>query len=112
LQDQQKQLVEDKERQAHEITKLKKELDIMRETLKVYERNTLKKDETCQNLTKALEKQTEKMDLQRVMFEWKIEQMDKTKEVCFLNNLLVELGLFKLYLFIYFSHTKIKANHH
>ena len=81
LHDQQKQLVEDKERQAHEITKLKKELDIMRETLKVYERNTLKKDETCQNLTKALEKQTEKMDLQRVMLEWKIEQMDKAKEV-------------------------------
>ena len=53
----------------------------MRETLKVYERNTLKKDEACQNLTKALEKQTEKMDMQRVMFEWKIEQLDKAKEV-------------------------------
>ena len=68
-----------------------------RETIKVYERNTLKKDETVQMLTKALEKQSEKMDLQRVMMEWKIDQLENSKEVgiifffCFFSSINIKI---------------------
>jgi hypothetical protein len=68
-------------RQALEINKLKRELDIVKESLKLCERNTLKKDVVIENLTKALEKQHEKNDLQRVMMDWKIKRLENAKEV-------------------------------
>ena len=70
-------------RQALEISKLKRELDIVRESLKLCERNTLKKDAVIENVTKALEKQREKNDLQRVMMDWKMKRLENAKEVNF-----------------------------
>jgi len=79
LQEQQKKLIDEKEKQAIEISKLKLELDVVRESLKVCERNTLRKDEAIENLNKALEKQREKTELQRCMMEWKIKNLEIAK---------------------------------
>ncbi|CAF0855470.1 unnamed protein product [Brachionus calyciflorus] len=79
-QEQQKKLLEEKEKQTSEISKLKKEVEILRETIKVNERNLLKKDEAIENITKALEKQREKNELQRVMMEWKYKRLENAKE--------------------------------
>jgi centrosomal protein POC5 len=68
-------------RQTAEIIKLKKELEMSRESLKVYERNILRKDEAIENLSKAFEKQREKTDLLRVMMEWKLKRQENAKEV-------------------------------
>jgi hypothetical protein len=81
LQEQQKKLIDEKEKQAIEISKLKRELDVVRESLKVCERNTLRKDEAIENLNKALEKQREKTELQRCMMQWKIKNLENAKEV-------------------------------
>lgn len=45
------------------------------------EKNQLKKDETIESLSKALEKQREKNDVQRRMMEWKVGQIEGTKVV-------------------------------
>jgi len=92
LQEQQKKLIDEKEKQAIEISKLKRELDVVRESLKVCERNTLRKDEVIENLNKALEKQREKTELQRCMMEWKIKNLESAKEVSEKNG----------YVFVYF----------
>ena len=52
-----------------------------RESIKVYEKNILKKDETIENLSKAFEKQTEKTELLRIMMEWKVKRVENSKEV-------------------------------
>lgn len=45
------------------------------------EKNQLKKDEVIENLSKTLEKQREKNDVQRRMMEWKVNQIEEAKEV-------------------------------
>lgn len=80
LQEQQKKLIEEKEKQTVEIVKLKKELDLVREQVKVYERKTLKKETIIENMTKAFEKQCEKTELQRVMMEWKLKRVESARE--------------------------------
>ncbi len=80
MQDQQKKLIEEKEKQSLEIAKLKKELDLLREQVKLYERKTLKKNAMIENLTKAFEKQCEKTDLQRVMMEWKLKRVESGRD--------------------------------
>ena len=80
LQEQQKKLIEEKEKQTVEIVKLKKELDLVREQVKVYERKTLKKETIIENMTKAIEKQCEKTELQRVMMEWKLKRVESARE--------------------------------
>lgn len=80
LQEQQKKLIEEKEKQTIEIVKLKKELDLMRETVKSYERKTLKKDTVIENMTKAFEKQCEKNELQKVMMEWKLKRVESARD--------------------------------
>lgn len=67
-------------RQATEITKLKRELEFQKESIRMYELNLLKKDETIDNLTKTLDKQREKTDLHRSMMEWKITRLETEKE--------------------------------
>ena len=51
-----------------------------RESLKVYENLILKKDDTIDTLTKALDKQIEKSKLQRDMMEWKLNKVEGSKE--------------------------------
>lgn len=80
LHEQQKKLIEEKEKQTVEIGKLKKELDLVRETVKNYERRTLKKDSQIENLTKALEKQCEKTEVQRTMMEWKLKRVEANRD--------------------------------
>lgn len=46
----------------------------------MHERNTLKKDEAIENVSKAFEKQREKNELQRVMMEWKLKRLENAKE--------------------------------
>lgn len=70
-------------RQVIEINKLKRELEMLRESIKLYERNTLKKDKTIDNLSKAFEKQCEKNQIYRVMMEWKIKSIENNREVIF-----------------------------
>lgn len=62
------------------MTKLRREIDFLRETVKLNEKNLLKKDSAIDNITKALEKQREKNDLQRVMMEWKFKRLENAKE--------------------------------
>ena len=68
-------------RQTSEIIKLKKELDKIKENLKAYEMNLVKKDEAIENLNKALDKQKEKHDLLHVMSEWKLKRVERIKDV-------------------------------
>lgn len=62
------------------MCKLKRELDMSREKFKMSEINTLKKNEAIENLTKQLEKQREKAELQRVMMEWKFNKVETERE--------------------------------
>lgn len=68
-------------RQTTEINKLRLELDMHKETVKMHEKNQLKKDEAIDNLSKAFEKQREKNELQRCMMEWKVKRLENAKEV-------------------------------
>jgi hypothetical protein len=74
-----------------------------RESLRVYEKNILRKDEAIENLSKAFEKQREKNDLLRVMMEWKLKRQENAKEVCS-NSYFYQNGLFIDYHFFIFSH--------
>ena len=80
MQEQQKKLIEEKEKQTLEIAKLRKELDLLREQVKIYERKTLKKNSIIENMTKAFEKQCEKTELQRVMMEWKLKRVESARD--------------------------------
>ena len=80
MQEQQKKLIQEKEKQTIEIAKLRKELDLLREQVKIYERKTLKKNTIIENMTKAFEKQCEKTDLQRVMMEWKLKRVESARD--------------------------------
>ena len=79
--DQQKKLYEEKERQSMEVCKIKRELEITRERLKIAEINIVKKNEAIESVSKAFDKQREKTDLQRVMMEWKFKKVENEKEV-------------------------------
>ena len=67
-------------RQAAEIKKLKRELDVVRESVRLYERKTLAKDESIEQLTKALEKLSEKNSLQQTMMNWKLKRMENAHD--------------------------------
>lgn len=62
------------------MVKLKREIELLRETVKLNEKNILKKDAALDNVTKAFEKQREKNELQRVMMEWKFKRLENAKE--------------------------------
>jgi hypothetical protein len=75
-------------RQTIEISKLKKEIEVMRENLKVYEKTANRKDEIIESLSLLIEKQREKADLQRILTEWRLKQLQNAKEVN--NNAVIE----------------------
>lgn len=80
MQDQQKKLYTEKEKQAVVICKLKRELEMTQEKLKIAEVTNIKKNEAIENLSIQLEKQREKTDLQRVMMEWKFKKLETERE--------------------------------
>lgn len=54
---------------------------MLKENLNEHEKNTERKDSVIANLSKALEKQREKTEVQRVMLEWKIKKAENSREV-------------------------------
>ncbi len=76
----QKNLQDEREHHALEICKLRRELDISREKLKLTEITIIKKNEAIDAVTKQFEMQREKTDLHRTMMEWKLKKIENEKE--------------------------------
>jgi hypothetical protein len=53
----------------------------MRQNFNEHEKNTERKDNVIANLSKALEKQREKTEAQRVMMDWKVKRVENSREV-------------------------------
>lgn len=53
----------------------------MKQSFSEHEKNTERKDNVISNLSKALEKQREKTESQRVTMEWKIKRVENSREV-------------------------------
>lgn len=68
-------------RQSIEIKNLQKEIEIMKKNIVDYDKNLEKKDDVIANLSKALEKQREKSELQKAMMEWKFKKIETSREV-------------------------------
>jgi hypothetical protein len=73
--------------------KLQQEIDLMKLSFTEHEKNTERKDNVISNLSKALEKQREKTESQRVAMELKIQRVENSREVfllhfhkCFFTN--------------------------
>lgn len=65
------------------MNRLRLEIDFQKETIKMYERYQLKKDETIEQLKKDIEKQCDRNQVLRDMMEWKLKRVEDSKEVCF-----------------------------
>jgi hypothetical protein len=63
-----------------EICRLRRELDMCREKLKLTEITVIKKNEAIEAVTKQFEMQREKTDLHRTMMEWKLKKIENEKE--------------------------------
>lgn len=63
------------------MNRLRLEIDFQKETIKMYERYQLKKDETIEQLKKDIEKQCDRNQVLRDMMEWKLKRVEDSKEV-------------------------------
>jgi hypothetical protein len=63
------------------MNRLRLEIDFQKETIKMYERYQLKKDETIEQLKKDIEKQCDRNQVLRDMMEWKLKRVVDSKEV-------------------------------
>ncbi|KAJ8311394.1 hypothetical protein KUTeg_010749 [Tegillarca granosa] len=74
-------LVKEQQRHASEKTQLCKEIDSLKELLHTYEQSIERKDQVISNLTHAMQKQKEKMDMMKKFSEWKIKHIDNKREI-------------------------------
>ncbi|RDD47535.1 Centrosomal protein POC5 [Trichoplax sp. H2] len=71
---------EEKERHVIEIEKYNSEIESLKELLSTYEHSIQRKDCVVSDLTKALEKQRERLALSQQFCKWKLHLFDKKRE--------------------------------
>ncbi|XP_041868762.1 centrosomal protein POC5 isoform X2 [Corvus kubaryi] len=73
------QMRQEKEKHAAHVKQLQNEMENLKELLHTYEISISRKDEVITNLTQALEKQKERVELMRKFTMWRIQHV-KTKQ--------------------------------
>ena len=73
-------------RHASEKASLIKELDNLKELLHTYEQSLERKDSIISNLTNAVYRQRDKIDLMRNFCNWRIQHNDAKREVSLLGS--------------------------
>ncbi|XP_077318681.1 centrosomal protein POC5 isoform X3 [Lithobates pipiens] len=68
------------EKHAEHITHLSNQIDNLKGLLQTYETSIRRKDEVISNLTHALEKHKEKIELMRAFTHWRLQQIEARKE--------------------------------
>ncbi|XP_052787736.1 centrosomal protein POC5-like [Mya arenaria] len=74
------QLIKEQERHASEKTKLLEEMDSLKELLATYEKSIMRKDQVISNLTNALQKQRDRVEMTKTFCEWKMKHNDMKRE--------------------------------
>eukprot|EP00118_Oscarella_pearsei_P007797 m.39033 g.39033 ORF g.39033 m.39033 type:complete len:147 (+) comp32662_c0_seq3:1409-1849(+) len=70
----------ERERHAAQMSQLQNELESAKELLVTYEESIARKDTVLANLTKAVQKQRERLELQKNFSAWKIHHCDEQRE--------------------------------
>ncbi|XP_063309682.1 centrosomal protein POC5 [Pelobates fuscus] len=68
------------EKHAEDLSRLSNQLDNLQEILQTYETSIQRKDEVISNLTRALEKQKQKLELMRTFTHWRLQHSDARQE--------------------------------
>ncbi|KAM9330974.1 centrosomal protein POC5 [Gastrophryne carolinensis] len=68
------------EKHAEHISHLSNQIDNLQGLLQTYETSTRRKDEVISNLTRALEKHKEKIELMRSFTHWRLQQIEAKQE--------------------------------
>ncbi|XP_068857429.1 centrosomal protein POC5 isoform X3 [Aphelocoma coerulescens] len=80
------QMRQEKEKHATHVKQLQNEMENLKELLHTYEISISRKDEVITNLTQALEKQKERVELMRKFTMWRIQHV-KTKQEDYANSI-------------------------
>ncbi|TRZ14524.1 hypothetical protein HGM15179_012588, partial [Zosterops borbonicus] len=76
------QMKQEKEKHTAHVKQLQNEVENLKELLHAYEISIGRKDEVITNLSKALEKQKERVELMRRFTLWRIQHMKARQEEC------------------------------
>lgn len=68
-------------RHAADLEKVRNDMENLKELLHTYEQSVERKDQVIANLTNALQKNKEKMEMMRKFNEWKLRHSDSGREV-------------------------------
>ncbi|XP_058683461.1 centrosomal protein POC5 isoform X2 [Poecile atricapillus] len=75
------QMRQEKEKHAAHLKQLQNEMENLKELLHTYEISVRRKDEVITNLTQALEKQTDRVELMRKFTLWRIQHVKAKQEL-------------------------------
>lgn len=68
------------EKHANQVTQLSNEIDSLKNLLQNYETSVKRKDEVISNLTKAIEKQKERLSVMKSFTQWRLEHAESRQE--------------------------------
>ena len=68
-------------RHAAEKNQVLNEMESLKELLHTYEQSIERKDQVISNLTHAMQKQREKIEMLKKFNEWKLKHIDRKREV-------------------------------
>lgn len=75
------QLIKEKEKFAAEKNQIQNEMESLKELLHTYEQSLQRKDQVISNLTNAMQKQREKVEMLKKFNEWKLKHIDRKREI-------------------------------
>ncbi|NWR06942.1 POC5 protein, partial [Paradoxornis webbianus] len=76
------QMRQEKEKHATQVKQLQNEVENLKELLHAYETSISRKDEVITNLSRALEKQKERVEVMRRFSLWRIQHVKAKQEEC------------------------------
>uniref|UniRef100_A0A8B9Z2Z7 Centrosomal protein POC5 n=1 Tax=Buteo japonicus TaxID=224669 RepID=A0A8B9Z2Z7_9AVES len=89
------QMRQEKEKHAAHVRQLGNEMENLKELLHTYEISIGRKDEVITNLTQALERQKERIELMRKFTLWRIQHVKAKQEVCGIADRQFQTALMK-----------------
>lgn len=75
------QLIREQEKHAAEKNQILNEMESVKELLHTYEQSLERKDQVISNLTHAMQKQREKIEMLKKFNEWKVKHIDRKREI-------------------------------
>lgn len=75
------QLMREQEKHAAEKNQVLNEMESLKELLHTYEQSIERKDQVISNLTHAMQKQREKIEMLKKFNEWKLKHIDRKREI-------------------------------